>query len=79
MDNSQVVVAVITAVGGIIAALIMSLKRENRKDHALVTEQIRSVHKTVIRLGDKLDKHIDWHLEGNHDGKPARRDRDKQA
>jgi hypothetical protein len=77
MDNSSIVVAVITTVGGIIAALIMSLKRENRADHALVTEQIRSVHKTVIRLGDKLDKHIDWHLEGNHDGKSAKRDRDQ--
>ena len=75
MGNSAVVVAVITTVGGIITALIMSLKKENRADHALVTEQIRSVHKTVIRLGDKLDKHIDWHLEGNHDGKPAKRDR----
>jgi hypothetical protein len=79
MDNSSIVVAVITTVGGIIAALIMSLKKENREDHALVTEQIRSVHKTVIRLGDKLDKHIDWHLEGNHDGKPAKRDRAEQA
>lgn len=68
--------AVITTVGGIIAALIMSLKKENREDHALVTEQIRSVHKTVIRLGDKLDKHIDWHLEGDKDGKSAKRDRD---
>lgn len=68
--------AVITTVGGIIAALIMSLKKENREDHALVTEQIRSVHKTVIRLGDKLDKHIDWHLEGKNDGKSAKRDRD---
>jgi hypothetical protein len=77
MDNTAVVVAVISAVGVIIAALIGSLKRENRQDHALVTEQIRSVHKTVIRLGDKLDKHIDWHLEGNHDGKPTKRDRDQ--
>ena len=77
MDNSSIVVAVITTIGGIIAALIMSLKKENREDHALVTEQIRSVHKTVIRLGDKLDKHIDWHLEGNNDGKSAKRDRDQ--
>lgn len=79
MDNTAVVVAVISAVGGIIAALIASLRRENREDHALVTEQIRSVHKTLIRLGDKVDRHIDWHLEGNHDGKPAKRDRAEQA
>ncbi len=77
MDNTAVVVAVISAVGVVIAALIGSLKRENREDHALVTDQIRAVHKTVIRLGDKLDKHIDWHLEGNHDGKSAKRDRDQ--
>jgi hypothetical protein len=73
MDNTAVIVAVITAVGGIIAALLAGLRKENREDHALVTDQIRLVHKTLVRLSDKVDRHIDWHLEGNDDGKSAKR------
>jgi hypothetical protein len=75
VDNTAIVVAVVTAVGGVMAALITSMRRENRDDHALVTDQISAVYRLLNRIGDKVDTHLDWHHEGNIDGKSKGRDR----
>ena len=75
MDSTAIVVAVVTAVGGVTAALITSLRRENRDDHAMVTEQIRLMHRLLNRIGDKVDRHLDWHYEGHTDGNTKGRDR----
>ena len=42
MDNglAMVAVAVVTAIGGIIVALIQGLRKENRQDHAVVQERL---------------------------------------
>jgi len=53
-----VIVAVIAAVGGILAALVQSMRKENRDDHALVADSLN-------RIENKLDGHIDDHLKGN--------------
>lgn len=55
-----VLVAVIAAVGTILAALVQSMRKENRDDHAIVTD-------SLDRIETKLDKHIDDHLKGNLD------------
>ena len=55
-----VTVAVIAAVGTIIAALVQSMRKENRDDHAIVAD-------SLDRIETKLDKHIDDHLKGNLD------------
>lgn len=68
MDSTALVVAVVSAVGVVTAALITSMRRENRDDHDLVTEQISAVYRLLNRIGDKLDRHLDWHHEGNTDG-----------
>lgn len=52
-----VIVAVIAAVGGILAALVQSMRKENRDDHALVSDSLN-------RIETKLDNHIDDHLKG---------------
>ena len=69
IDNglALVVVATITTVGGVIVALIQLLKKENREDHALVIDAIRSVYKSVGRVEDKVDKHLVWHAEGQNE------------
>ncbi|CAB4204036.1 hypothetical protein UFOVP1387_36 [uncultured Caudovirales phage] len=76
MDSTQIVVAVITAVGGVIAASMHMMRRENRDDHALVVDQLRSLHKTLNTVGDKVDRHLTWHLEGQHDT-TTRRDKQR--
>lgn len=53
-------VAVIAAVGTVLAALVQSMRKENRDDHAIVTDSLN-------RIEVKLDKHIDDHLTGNLD------------
>lgn len=52
-----VVVAVIGAVGTVLAALVQAMRKENRDDHAVVADSLN-------RIETKLDNHIDDHLKG---------------
>lgn len=52
-----VLVAVIGAVGTVLAALVQAMRKENRDDHALVADSLN-------RIETKLDDHIDDHLKG---------------
>ena len=52
-----VVVAVIGAVGTILAGLVQVMRKENRDDHAVVADSLN-------RIETKLDDHIDDHLKG---------------
>lgn len=78
MDSTAIIVAVITAVGGIIASYLHVFRKENREDHALVTEQIRLVHRSINKIGDKVDAHLIWHSEGQNDS-ITRRDKERTA
>lgn len=51
-------VAVITAVGGVLAALVQSMRRENKDDHAMVAG-------TLNRIEGKIDDHIRDHARGD--------------
>ena len=53
-----VIVAVIAAVGGVLAALVQGMRKENRDDHAIVSDSLNRIETT-------LDKHIDDHLTGS--------------
>lgn len=56
--TEAIIVAVIAAVGGILAALVQSMRKENRDDHAVVANSLN-------RIETKLDNHIDDHLKGD--------------
>ena len=56
--NEAIIVAVIAAFGGVIAALVQGLRKENRTDHAVVADSLN-------RIENKLDNHIDDHLKGD--------------
>lgn len=56
--SEAIVVAVIAAFGGVIAALVQSMRKENRSDHAVVANSLN-------RIETKLDDHIDDHLKGS--------------
>ena len=56
--NEAIIVAVIAAFGGILAALVQGLRKENRTDHAVVADSLN-------RIETKLDNHIDDHLKGD--------------
>ena len=68
-----VIAAVITAVGGlagVIVKQVRDLRRENRQDHGVVMLKLNLVSRSMNAVSEKLDKvndrlndHIDWHLE----------------
>lgn len=61
-----ITVAVITAVGGVLAALVQSLRKENKRDHASVTNLLH-------RLESKFDRHIENHAQGVYSPAPTPR------
>ena len=76
---TTIVVALISTIGIIIVGLMQLFKKEareaaveNRQDHAIVQQQLRMIFKTVNKVDDKLDKHLDDHAEGTN-GKVIRR------
>ncbi len=82
MDSSAIVVALIGAIGAIIVGFMQSFKKEareanktNSEDHAIVQSQLRMIFKTVNRVDDKLEKHINQHEEGTLNGQLTRSDK----
>lgn len=63
MGIAAVIVAVLTTIGGVLVALIQSSRKENKEDHALVVEQLRTVYKAIVKVDEKVDKHLAWHIE----------------
>ena len=68
-----IIATLITTVAGVVGAGIKQLKelrRENRNDHGMVMLHLKTVRRSVENVGDKvqsvsdrLDNHIDWHLD----------------
>lgn len=56
--SEAVIVAVIAAVGGVLAALVQQMRKENSSDHAVVADSLN-------RIETKLDNHITDHLKGD--------------
>lgn len=71
-ELAMVLVAVITAGGGVIVALIQSLRRENKTDHANVRQHLNTLsniaertERKVDSVKDELHQHLEWHQESN--------------
>lgn len=58
-----IVVAFIAATGGILASLVQKGRRENREDHNVVEDMIKTLNKDVNNVSRKIDSHIEWHLD----------------
>lgn len=61
-----IIAASITGLSGIFAAAFMSFKKmreENRSDHGAVMAKLDSVKDSVDSVSDRLDNHIEWHLD----------------
>jgi hypothetical protein len=74
---AAVLVGVITAIGGIVVAVIqlIGLRSENKADHAVVQGQLASILNSVFKVDskvdgvtDRLDRHIREHSEGAFGG-----------
>jgi len=71
--TSSIVVATIGTVSAVLVAVIQKFRKENKKDHSLVYEtllvfrdefkdNITEVKTDVKNVHNKLDNHINWHL-----------------
>ncbi|CAB4148454.1 hypothetical protein UFOVP526_4 [uncultured Caudovirales phage] len=56
--SEAIIVACIASVGGVLAALIQSLRRENANDHD-------AVQRGLTRIESKVDTHINDHARGD--------------
>jgi len=71
MDAGWAVVlaAVVSAVGGVIVAVIQKFRKENREDHQVVTGMMGVIYKAIqrneIKL-DKVDERLSNHIESHH-------------
>lgn len=63
---ASIIVAIIGAVSGLLGLAIKefrSMKDKNDADHGAVMLKLNKVQKSVDRVGERLDGHIDWHLK----------------
>ena len=56
-----VAVAVIAAVGVVLAALVQAGRRENKSDHGIVADLLKGLHVDVQTVDSKLESHITQH------------------
>jgi len=64
-----VVAAFVSAVGGILVALIQKFRKENQKDHVVVMGMLRVVYKSLQRNEmklDRVDERLNSHIESHH-------------
>jgi hypothetical protein len=64
-----VLVAAITAVGGILAVLVQKSREENKEDHGKVMEKLVELHKDVQHVElevNTIDMKLDQHLLLDH-------------
>lgn len=62
---ASIIVALIGAVSGLVGIAIKefkAMKEKNDADHGAVMLKLNKVQKSVDKVGERLDDHIDWHL-----------------
>jgi hypothetical protein len=78
-----IVAAVVTAVGGILVAVLQQFRKENAVDHQVVIGMLKLVHRSQNRVEDKvqrvderLSNHLESHLSGGilDNGRPIHQD-----
>ena len=60
--TEAIVVAVIAAVGGVLAALVQKSRKENKTDHGVVAGLINDVKDELLHLHHKID-HVDSQVD----------------
>ena len=70
-NAALIVAAAVTALGGILVAVIQQFRKENQTDHQVVVGLLHVLRKSQLRVEDKVDKvderltnHLEFHLDG---------------
>ena len=75
IGSATVIAAAITAVGTVLVVLGQRGQKENKIDHASVSQQLNVMQNTLDRVEDKHDRHVEWHVTGETIGEPKARSR----
>lgn len=77
MDVSfeSVIMALALLIATVLTLLIEKLRKENRRDHGYVRDRLDNIHEDVKNVSSRLDKHIDWHMDGTQGIEPPKRAR----
>lgn len=59
-----IIVAAITAIGGVLAVLVQKSREENKEDHGKVMEKLIDLHKDVHHVEVKID-HVEEKLDSH--------------
>jgi len=59
-----IIVAVITAIGGLLAVLVQKSREENKQDHGKVMEKLMDLHTDVHHVEIKMD-HVEEKLDSH--------------
>lgn len=59
----------------IVVALINKFRHQNHDDHTSVMDVLKEVRHEVKDVGAKVDRHIEWHVQGGRDVGIAKRDK----
>lgn len=59
--DSAIIVAVITAVGGVVVAFVNRGRKENKDDHAHVVRRLDEVASKVDNISKVTVGHLRWH------------------
>lgn len=62
--SDQILVAIITGGFGVVAAMLEFARRQNVKDHGVVSTKLDTLNEGHRRLETKLDNHINDHAKG---------------
>ena len=69
-NAALIVAAAVTAVGGIVVAIIQQFRKENHTDHQVVVGLLQVLRKSQQRVEDKVDRvderlsnHLEFHIE----------------
>jgi low affinity Fe/Cu permease len=66
---AMVVAAAVSTVGAVMVALLQRFRKENARDHEVVTGMLKIMHRAIQRTETKLDKVDDRltdHIESHH-------------
>ena len=58
-----VAVAVVAAVGVVLAALVQAGRKENKSYHGIVADLLKGLHVDVQKVDSKLESHITQHSD----------------
>jgi transcription termination factor NusB len=59
----SVIMSFALLIATVLTIVIEKLRKENRRDHGYVRERLDGIHENVKEVNNRLEKHIDWHLD----------------